>query len=67
MPKPIPSYPRPSPLFQFSRRQDAIRSFGFGFSSSSPPDFTGVREACNRESILERESFLGSTQTLETI
>jgi len=54
MPKPIPSYPRPSPLFQFSKRQDVIRSFGFGFSSSSPPDFTGVRDACNRGGKKER-------------
>lgn len=49
IPKPIPSYPRPSPLFQFSNRLEPIVSLGLGLSSSLPSvPLTGVKDACRR-------------------
>lgn len=50
IPRPIPSYPRPSPLFQFSNRLEPIVSLGLGLSSSLPSiPLTGVKDACRRD------------------
>lgn len=49
IPRPIPSYPSPSPLFQFSSRLEPIVSLGLGRSSSLPSvPLIGVKDACSR-------------------